>query len=322
MSQTIVAPVQALTITAEPELSAVPEVPVFNNATATVDEVIQGLIMAGGVVIKNAVTAEDLAAIEKDTRPFLDADTEWNGEFFPKETRRVNGLAEKSAVFMNSIVRNKLYQEVCKTLLSSSHRSWLGDEQITSVSTPQLNNTIIFSIGPGARAQGLHRDDMIHHNVTHSMEPKDYKIGQDTGIGFFVGAKKTTKQNGATRFIPGSHLWDTDRRPQESQAVFAELNPGDGFIMLASCLHGGSANTTTDEERLVYSCFMTKGFLRQEENQYINNSREKLKTLYAEDMNMLKLIGYDLSAPFLGWVEGGHPLRKLYPEYAGNEDMY
>lgn len=165
---------------------------------------------------------------------------------------------------MQNIVRYSLYQEVCKTLLSSSVKSWLGEEEcIPSTSKPQLDNTIIFSIGPGARAQGLHRDDMIHHNLTKRMSPEDYKIGQDTGIGFFVGAKKTTKQNGATRFIPGSHLWDPETPPRESLAHYAELQPGDGFIMLSSCYHGGSANTTKDEERLVYSCFMTKGYLRQ-----------------------------------------------------------
>ncbi|OIW35100.1 phytanoyl-dioxygenase family protein [Coniochaeta ligniaria NRRL 30616] len=321
MSQTTTVPVKTVPVVASSEVE-IPSVPVFDNATATVDEVVQGLIKAGGVVIKNAVAAEDLASIEKDTRPFLDADKEWNGEFFPKETRRVNGLAQKSKVFMKSIVCNNLYQDVCTKLLSSTHKSWLGEERITSVSKPQLNNTIIFSIGPGARAQGLHRDDMIHHNVTHDMKPEDYVLGQDTAIGFFVGAKKTTRQNGATRFIPGSHLWNADTPPKESQAVYAELNPGDGFIMLASCFHGGSANTTKDEERLVYSCFMTKGYLRQEENEYINNDREKLKELYGDDIDMLKLVGYDLSAPFLGWVEGGHPLRILFKDYVANEDMY
>ncbi|KAL2859237.1 hypothetical protein BJX68DRAFT_226028 [Aspergillus pseudodeflectus] len=33
--------------------------------------------------------------------------------------------------------------------------------------------------------------------------------------------------------------------------------------MFSSCFHGGSANQTESEERLVYSCFMTKGYLRQ-----------------------------------------------------------
>lgn len=104
---------------------------------------------------------------------------------------------------------------------------------------------------------------MIHHNRLTEIKAEDYAPGRDTGIGLFVAGKPVTKINGATRFIPGSHLWDTMRPPQEDLAVFAELEPGDAFIMLSSCYHGGSANKTSDEERLLYSCFMTKGFLRQ-----------------------------------------------------------
>ncbi|KIW36462.1 uncharacterized protein PV06_11278 [Exophiala oligosperma] len=107
------------------------------------------------------------------------------------------------------------------------------------------------------------------------------------------------------RFIPGSHLWDHDTPPSEDLAVYAELDPGDAFIMLSSCYHGGSANTTTDEVRFVYSCLMTKGFLSQD----LNNDPEKLKELYYDQM--LKLIDYNLSAPFLGWIKDGHPLAAL-----------
>ena len=48
---------------------------------------------------------------------------------------------------------------------------------------------------------------------------------------------------------------------------------------------------------------------KQEENQYLNNDLAKLNELY--DDEMLKLIGYNLSAPFLGWVKEGHPLAAL-----------
>jgi len=70
------------------------------------------------------------------------------------------------------------------------------------------------------------------------------------------------------RFIPGSHLWSPETPPSEDLAFYAELEPGDGFMMLSSCYHGGSANTTKDQERLVYSCFMTKGYLRQVRDVY------------------------------------------------------
>ncbi|KAK0701344.1 hypothetical protein B0T21DRAFT_300532, partial [Apiosordaria backusii] len=181
----------------------------------------------------------------------------------PPETRRVFGLAGKSPTFLKNIVANPLYQAVCDKMLTSENKSWLGQNLETSISRPQLNNTVVLSISPGARAQELHRDDMIHHNPLTAITADQYKIGRDTGIGWFVAGKKTTKANGATRFIPGSHLWDQMEPPNEDLAFFAELNPGDGFMMLSSCFHGGSANTTADQERLVYSCFMTKGYLRQ-----------------------------------------------------------
>lgn len=47
----------------------------------------------------------------------------------------------------------------------------------------------------------------------------------------------------------------------------------------------------------------------QEENQYLNNDPEKLKEWY--DDEMLQIIGYNLSAPFLGWIKQGHPLAAL-----------
>jgi len=53
------------------------------------------------------------------------------------------------------------------------------------------------------------------------------------------------------RFIPGSHLWGETRCPDKDLSFYAELEPGNAFIMLCSCYQGGSANTTVDEERLV-----------------------------------------------------------------------
>ncbi|TVY32182.1 Dioxygenase [Lachnellula occidentalis] len=296
-----------------------PEVKSFDSATVTNEDIVAALVKAGGCVIKNVLTPDVLAEIEKDTREHITADKPWDGTFFPIQTRRVNGLASKSKIFMEKLVNNKILQDCSETMLSSTVQNWVGDVFETSTSHPQLHNTLVFSIGPGAAPQPLHRDDMVHHRVLQRKDSLDYTLGQDSAIGFFVGGKKTSKANGATRFIPGSHLWDHATPPSEELAVYAELEAGDGFIMLASCYHGGSANTTEDQERLVYSCFMTKGYLRQEENQYLNNKPEVLNQFYSDEM--LKLIGYNLSAPFLGWVKEGHPLAALGREQPLG-DMY
>lgn len=230
------------------------------------EEIVASLIRNGGCIVRNFITETAvLDSIEKDVRYHLLADKPWEGvDFFPPETRRVMGLVGKSRAFTEAIPNNRLYRDVCSRLLSSTNRSWYGYQLNTTVSEPQLSNTIVFSIGPGAKRQELHRDDSIHHNQLPELRShQDYRIGRDTSVGLFVAGKKTTRSNGATRFIPGSHLWGEDRCPDEELALYAELEPGDAFIMLASCYHGGSSNTTADEKRLVYSCFMTKGFLRQ-----------------------------------------------------------
>ncbi|KAL4949051.1 hypothetical protein BDW69DRAFT_198403 [Aspergillus filifer] len=257
----------------------------------------QGLIRAGGCVIRNIIKPEVFAQVEQDTRKYILADGEWVGDFFPKETRR----------------------KISDRLMTTKSKFWIGDKQDEHVSRPQLNNTVIFSVNPGARAQALHRDDMIHHNKPVSMRFEDYQIGQDVGIGYFIAAKKSTKANGATRFIPGSHLWALETPPDESLAVHAELERGDAFVFFSSCYHGGSANTTADEERLLYSFFMTKGYLRQEENQYLASKYETVSEMYDDDT--LARLGYSVSAPFLGWVDLKHPLDALRGE-AKLRDLY
>lgn len=107
-------------------------------------------------------------------------------------------------------------------------------------------------------------------------------------------------------------MWDyRDGPPREEQAVHAELNPGDAFMMLSGCFHGGSANSTTDEDRVLLSTFNTRGWLRQEENQYLANSLDSIRKL---PRALQERMGYGLSLPFLGWVDLQSPMAMLYPE--------
>lgn len=43
----------------------------------------------GGIILKNIATKEDLAQLEKDVRPHIEADKAWTGSFFPAQTRCV-----------------------------------------------------------------------------------------------------------------------------------------------------------------------------------------------------------------------------------------
>lgn len=258
----------------------------------------------------------------RDVRPDLEEDTAWNGSFFPAQTRRTTAALQKSPTYAREIVMHPLFQDVSNQMLTEKQWFWAGAEKQWTVSRPQLSNTIVFSIGNGATAQPLHRDDSIHQRVPQAVDV--YPEGRegairDSSVGFFVAGTKATRANGATRFIPESHLWDHETPPSEELCEYAEMERGDAFMMLASCFHGGSANTTTNEERLIFSSFMTKGYLRQEENLYLAVNRDVMRK-YSVDIQ--KVAGYSLSEPFLGWVNSTDPRKLLDPEIPDNTDMW
>lgn len=172
-------------------------------------------------------------------------------------------------------------------------------------------------IGPGATAQGLHKDDLVHHGWNGAAQK--YEVGRDVCCTFFQACTRTTKANGATRVVPGSHLWDYSRPPpaiDDSSIVDVELDPGDTLIILGSVYHGGGANTTTDEFRFITSCAATLSYLRQEENQYLSND---LKKLSEYPVPIQRFVGFSAYPPGVGLVHWGDPLRVINPE-AGNFD--
>lgn len=119
---------------------------------------------------------------------------------------------------------------------------------------------------PGSNAQKLHRDDKNHH-AKHA-RAETYDKGRDMLIGLFVPACDTTKANGATRIVPGSHLWG-DERPDfgpdgDDGVVDAELEKGEAFVMLGSLYHGAGRYSLPTGSRTVHIMFMCSGVHRQE----------------------------------------------------------
>ncbi|KAL8670382.1 MAG: hypothetical protein Q9168_005077 [Polycauliona sp. 1 TL-2023] len=293
----------------------------------TLESIIESLKLSGGCIVRNLISRETVQELNHDFAPYFtkakplksmehplqpanDRSRRFlTGDFWATETRRITGCMGKSDAYALKVVGNDLWQDVGRHFLTSTLHWWIGDKQEHSTSKPQLNNTSVFKIRPGATAQALHRDDCICH-VHHAAVPS-HEMGRDYGIGLFVAGTRSRRQNGATRFIPGSHLWDYGDKPHEELAMYAELEAGDAFMMLSGCYHAGSANTTCDEERQLYSAFTGRGWCRQEENQYLANDVERVRRL---PVQLQKFMGWELSLPFMGWVGLDAPLRLLRGE--------
>jgi ectoine hydroxylase-related dioxygenase (phytanoyl-CoA dioxygenase family) len=196
----------------------------------------------------------------------------------------LTGLLSKSHAYALTVESNEIWHQVNEYFVTSTlknswvfhprtpqtgPRDWplLAYQSHTSISKPQLSTTVTFSVQPGTTAQGLHRDDDIYH-TWHPASKEHHHQGRDTMLCFFVASSKCTRENGATRIIPSSHLWDYDTPPLNSTSddfFAAEREPGDAFMMLGGIYYSAGSNTTTDEERLVYAALVTRGYLRQEE---------------------------------------------------------
>ena len=124
---------------------------------------------------------------------------------------------------------------------------------------------------PGCQAQKLHRDDKNHH-ARHTKAER-YSKGRDVLLGLFVPGCDTFKANGATRIVPGSHLWGDDRPDfgpnGDSGVVDAELKKGEAFVMLGSLYHGAGQYSMPTGSRTVHIFFMCTGVHRQEVRSFI-----------------------------------------------------
>jgi hypothetical protein len=74
-----------------------------------------------------------------------------------------------------------------------------------------------------------------------------------------------------------------------------------------------------DEERLVYVALATRGYLRQEENQYLANDLEKITEL---SIALQRFAGFGASKPYMGWVEMEEPVKILNGEEAGEVEFW
>jgi ectoine hydroxylase-related dioxygenase (phytanoyl-CoA dioxygenase family) len=114
------------------------------------------------------------------------------------------------------------------------------------------------SPAPGMPAQGLHRDGGPFvpnppYN-THMVLPV---VAQA-----LIALTPFTTENGATRFVPGSHLMDIDPAsvPADQERLFL-CNPGTVLIYDGRMIHGGGVNTA-DEVRYAIQGFCCRSNTR------------------------------------------------------------
>ena len=251
-------------------------------ATATGPQVAQQLTDDGYVVITGMMSDDDVSAARADLDRVLSATPTGRNPFEGYSTQRVYALFAKTRMF-DRAATGPLLLEVLDQVLGHY----------------QLSAPVGIRIGPGEKAQTLHRDDGVYPLpqpcppvVVNTMWPLD----------------EFTAENGATRFIPGSHRWEPGREPTADDPVLtATMSPGSVMFYLGSLVHGGGANNT-GRPRLGVILEYAAAWLRPQENHCLAVPRSVVRTL---PPRLQELLGYNIYPPFLGYVDGGHPRKVL-----------
>ncbi len=236
-----------------------------------------------GYVIIEGLAPELAKRAREELAPDIEAAPFGLDEYLGKRTKRVGSLLARSLASRELVVHPLIRGLADRILLPHCARY-------------QLNYSGIMHLEPGARAQRLHRDANLYP-ILHPCPP--------TIMATMWAITDFTALNGATRVVPGSHLWEHDRKPRTGEVIAAEMPAGSVVIFTGGVFHGGGENSS-DTVRTGMTLQYTWGWLRQEENQYLANPPEIART-YSEELR--RLIGYDYGGPYLSFVDGGDPHR-------------
>jgi len=276
---------------------------------------ISALEKEGCVIIQNFTDFETLRKANDEVRPILDANQEGSKVGALKSsnggTKTCTRLIGRSQTVREQFFADPLYQDLAEHFLSLTTTCYYGSEPSTNTNHPLLSIAIAMDIQPGTPAQRLHRDDKNHH-ARHASVPA-YHVNRDILLGLFVPGCNTLKENGATRVVPGSHLWgdsQPDFGPDGNRGVVdVELKGGEAFIMLGSLYHGGGHYSKLDGSRVMHIMFMCSGIYRQEEISFLSYPIEEVKT-YPRIVQ--RRLGWEQSEPNLGWVDLQSPEYLLH----------
>jgi hypothetical protein len=149
-------------------------------------------------------------------------------------TTRVNDFVNRGADFDDLYIHPPILEACCRILGRPFHLSTM------------LARTVI----PGAPAQGLHAD----YRRTTAAWPM---------VGFIFMVDEFRSENGATRFVPGSHRWPHTPKDvmadvtAEYEGQVAACGPaGSVVIYNGSVWHGHGANRTAVPRRSVQGAFI------------------------------------------------------------------
>jgi ectoine hydroxylase-related dioxygenase (phytanoyl-CoA dioxygenase family) len=254
----------------------------------------------GAVILENLVSPDVLAALREAIvrqRDRVDPGSRSEAElwriFHGANTVRFTEIGKLCPAFYE-VLENETFTRVADELLLPLCGSYW------------LNTGQAMLIGPGEGAQFLHRDCANWNELCRRMWPDCPEIT----VSVLLALDDVTGDLGATRVIPGSHLWeDYDRRGRPEETVPAEMAAGSGLLYSGKVIHGGGANRTKDRWRMALHVSFVVGWLTPEEASPLEYTADEVTDLPERVQRLLGFRSYD-PAP--------HPSGRLWLRHFDN----
>lgn len=275
------------------------------STSTPIEEIAQIIERDAAIIIDDVLDAAQIDTIRAQLGESFEPASTGDNKFYGFKTKRLGGLLVKSEACRDVAVHD-LPLKTAEVVLGPYCDDF------------QLHFTQGVAIGPGEAGQMLHRDRGVWGGYLSR------KI--ETQLSTIWAVTDFTHENGATRLVPGSHKWERGRAPEPHEIVSAEMKAGSVLLYTGSVLHGGGANSTSDQTRIGLLIHYTLNWLRQEENQYLCYPPEVAAKFPAR---LRALIGYSKGGPNLGFFSSPNlephlenaPPERLFGEEVDNEEV-
>ncbi len=221
-------------------------------------DIVAAIKRDGAAIVVNQIPDETADAILDELRgPFDTQGRNDESDFNGYNTLRASGVLAWSPTSPEVVAHNRV-MDVCDAILLNHCLNY------------RIGSLTAIEIYPGESKQNLHTDDGIYPLRIPGMQLQ---------VSAMWALQDFTAENGATRVIPGSHIENNIHRYQSgeleehSDIVQAVMPKGSVLFYLGTTWHGGGANVS-DAPRAGLINTYALGWLRQEENHYLNIPRE------------------------------------------------
>ena len=233
------------------------------QGVAELADVLAVLERDGAVIIEGLLSDEVVARVNDEVDSAV-ASADPNGPMFNAMAKAFMGAFTKNVPGVPGISQTFATEVMCHPMLLGLADAILGP----SCARFQLNLGQILERGPGSEDQWLHRDEGVWADVP--------KPSPELQLASVIALVDFTRNNGATRTVPGSHRWPDRHLPMEDQTTpdvdqiaVAEMPAGSALVYTGGVIHGGGANSTDQPRRAVHLSYCL-GWLRTEENNYLS----------------------------------------------------